>query len=807
MSKQSRTEPRYQVKYPDMRVNGRLFPSWVLANYKKYKLDPIKSKEGEDPCKKRDDTGMQELQLYQKFLSAYLDYRSPYHDALIYHGLGAGKTASAINIYNTLYNYTPGWNVFILIKSTLKAGWLDELKTWLKKDEYEYRYKNIIFINYDSPTADKKFLEAMKSIDRSKKSLYVIEESHNFMRNVYSNISSSSGKRAQTIYDYIIQDKTENPDTRVILLSATPAINHPFEVALMFNLLRPGTFPKSESEFNSLFISTEAYPVINKTNKNMFQRRILGLVSYYIGSTPDRFARKQIKFVNVPMSDYQETVYKYYEEIEEKQAMQAKQRGGMSQTYKSYTRQSCNFVFPPISQQVNGENRPRPGKFRISERDALKLVEGKDINDEGNERTEEAQEEGKEDNKLKAEKGMTTVMNVSQYLKALDLFVSSFQNYLKEADEEDKKAKYTLMDMVDAFKKYDGEFLDFNNDNKIKKCKLYEAMHKCSAKMLTMCFNIMRSKGPVTVYSNYVLMEGIQIYKIYLEAFGFYSYLKAGKFVENKEAYIEYHGQIEMDMRRKLMKLYNQKENIHGKLIKIILISPAGSEGLSLRNVRQTHIMEPYWNEVRIEQMIGRGIRQCSHEELPMEERTVEVFRYNSIRTKINKQTTDQYIEMLARKKAGLTQSFLDAIKEASIDCVLNMPHNELDQKYKCFQFDETSLFSKNVGPAFKKDLDDDKKIDNGLNSSNSITHRIKVLKISAVILLTEPPKEGEVAQEAKYSKQKDYWYYSKTGVVYDFDLKYAVGKVGFDADGLPMKLTKDIYIIDKVIPIPIIDE
>ena len=282
----SRTESRYQVKYPDMRVNGRLFPSWILANYKKYKLDPIKIKQGEDPCKRDEGMGTQDFQLYQKFISAYLDYKSPYHDILVYHGLGAGKTAATINVYNVLYNYNPGWNVFLLLKSTLRNNWINEIKRWLKKDEYEYRYRNIIFINYDSPTADKKFLEAIKSVDKSKKSMYIIEECHNFIRNVYSNISSSTGKRAQTIYDYIIQDKTENPDTRVVMLSATPAINHPYELALLFNLLRPGIFPKSESEFNGLFISNESYPVINKTNKNMFQRRILGLVSFYIGSKP-----------------------------------------------------------------------------------------------------------------------------------------------------------------------------------------------------------------------------------------------------------------------------------------------------------------------------------------------------------------------------------------------------------------------------------------------------------------------------------------------------------------------------------------
>ena len=42
------------------------------------------------------------------------------------------------------------------------------------------------------------------------------------------------------------------------------------------------------------------------------------LVSYYIGSTPDYYAKKNINYLDVEMSEYQTFIYKYYEEIEEK---------------------------------------------------------------------------------------------------------------------------------------------------------------------------------------------------------------------------------------------------------------------------------------------------------------------------------------------------------------------------------------------------------------------------------------------------------------------------------------------------------
>jgi SNF2 family N-terminal domain. len=306
---------RKRDKYIDLKINGRLFPSWVLANFKHFKLPDMVKVSNEDPCFRKSKL---ELRKYQVFLSRYLDFNSSYKNILIYHGLGSGKTTSAINIYNMLYNYTPGWNVFILIKATLKNHpWMSDLNVWLKEEERKFRFENIIFVSYDSPIADKSFMDAVKNADSSKKSMYIIDEVHNFIRNVYSNISTRQGRRAVSIYDYIIQDQKENDGTRVVLLSGTPAINSPYELALLFNLLRPNIFPKSESIFNQEFISTSSFKTLNYSKKNLFQRRIIGLVSYYIGATLDYYASKTINYVDVEMSKYQEDIYTYFEDIEE----------------------------------------------------------------------------------------------------------------------------------------------------------------------------------------------------------------------------------------------------------------------------------------------------------------------------------------------------------------------------------------------------------------------------------------------------------------------------------------------------------
>ena len=754
--------------YPDLKINGRLFPLWILKNFKKYKLDPIIKKEGEDPCNITTTSGIKELRKYQQFIGAYLDYHSPFRDILIYHGLGSGKTAAAVNIYNMLYNYNPSWNIFVLIKASLKNDpWLRDLKDWLNDKDKDDRMSNIKFIHYDSPKADRDFITAIKNADSQKKNMYIIEEAHNFIKNVYNNITQKTGRRAYTIYDYIQKEKKENSNTRIILLSGTPAVNNPFEIALIFNLLRPETFPMKESHFNELYITDGKLPTLNSKNKNMFQRRIMGLVSYYYGSTTDLFAEKTIIIKKIPMDKYQQDVYEHFEYIEEQ--LEKKRKSG-TKVYKSYTRQASNFVFPIISQKINGENRPRPSKFKLSEEESEKILEGKI-------------------NKVLDTK---TQLDIVLYLETIKNYIDSFRTYLISKNENDTKNNYTIHDDINIFKtEYKFKFKQFWEGH-TKKSTLLNTLYACSCKMTAIMFYMLRSKGPILVYSNYVKMEGLELFKIYLNMLNYTEYGKE----QNKPflAYTEFHGEIDPEIRSKNLFNFNQEKNIDGSIIRVILISPAGAEGISLLNVRQVHVLEPYWNEVRIEQLIGRAVRQCSHKALPLEERKVDVFRYLAIRSdnKKDKDTTDQEIYDLAKAKSALIETFLKTLKEIAVDCELFKNHNMINGKYSCFKFNEKSYFEGFIGPTYKDDIYYDKKIDNGLNSINSEIKKIKVLKIKAVYKINEN----------ELSNVDTYWYNPESGIVYDIDLDFQMGKIYSD-NGIPRKLDKDIYIIDQYINIP----
>ncbi len=130
-------------------------------------------------------------------------------------------------------------------------------------------------------------------------------------------------------------------------------------------------------------------------------------------------------------------------------------------------------------------------------------------------------------------------------------------------------------------------------------------------------------------------------------------------------------------------------------------------------------------------------------------------------------------------------------MKEVAIDCELFKAHNMMRNKYRCFQFNEVSLFDKNIGPAYKEDIIEDMKNSNGSNSVNSITIKVRVIKIRGIIDNNE--------QDIQY-----YWYNPDSGTVYDIDLNYPVGQVKINDDGVADKLDKDTYRIE-IINIPTI--
>jgi hypothetical protein len=195
-------------------------------------------------------------------------------------------------------------------------------------------------------------------------------------------------------------------------------------------------------------------------------------------------------------------------------------------------------------------------------------------------------------------------------------------------------------------------------------------------------------------------------------------------------------------------KLQSRKieNNFLGETIKILMITSSGAEGINLKNTRFVHIMEPYWNMVRPQQVIGRARRICSHQDLPEELRTVKVFLYmaiisddisldkhknlrgrdvsrltNKMSSNIDDSTllgryvrqlstipgvvtTDQQLFERALQKDQVNSQILTAVKESSIDCTL---YENKEENLSCFSFGEVRTNAFSSKPNIQEDMAD----------------------------------------------------------------------------------------------------
>ena len=225
-------------------------------------------------------------------------------------------------------------------------------------------------------------------------------------------------------------------------------------------------------------------------------------------------------------------------------------------------------------------------------------------------------------------------------------------------------------------KKISDEGLESLTDNKIR-----ENLAKYSCKLDKIMTSVRRAKGKIFLYSGFKEHAGLKTVIRVMEAFGYKNYIEHGP---GKKRFAVWSGDETIAQKDEIREVYNRIDNLYGEKLKIILGSPSIKEGVSLKAVRYVHVLEPYWNKSRLEQVVGRASRFCSHINLPKDERDVKVYVYVAMHPD-EPITVDQYIKKLSETKNKIIKQFEDAIKEAAIDCELNINANQTDeQRIRC---------------------------------------------------------------------------------------------------------------------------
>jgi hypothetical protein len=261
-------------------------------------------------------------------------------------------------------------------------------------------------------------------------------------------------------------------------------------------------------------------------------------------------------------------------------------------------------------------------------------------------------------------------------------------------------------------------------DNKDPSSRLSEF----SPKLYEMIKRINASKGSNLVYSQFKTVEGLGVLGIALQANGYtpitilgdkppFSFspetvatLQNPQF--NKKRFLTFTGEGSKERRQLTLDVFNgnleklpasmklllqqagfeKDRNLYGDLCWVIGITGAGAEGISLKCCRSVHIMEPYWNNVRLDQVKGRAIRICSHKDLPFKDREVDIYTYYTVfseeQRKTSKvaaifmssdkgKTSDENVYEVSMKKDKVNQELLQVMKGAAVDCLLNAADNE----------------------------------------------------------------------------------------------------------------------------------
>ena len=497
--------------------------------------------------------------------------------------------------------------------------------------------------------------------------------------------------------------------------------------------------PDTLEEFKKYFIDDKN----QVKNENLFKRRILGLTSYFpdIDALLPKF-NKSMNFhvVKMEMSDFQ---FKIYEEARvqerklELQNAKKRKKGGDNiyddavSTYRIFSRAFCNFVFPRPTIL-----RPFPNEGNSLETAIIENIANEDeIDAVSKEQAALATQAKIELDEAEAESG-----------EGDKVFDKTYEGRIKAAlhELENKSDQFLTPDTLKTY----------------------------SPKFLNILENVLddKHKGLHLIYSSFRTLEGIGILKLIFEANG-YTEFKLKKSVDGnyfididpedrgKPTFALYTGTESAEVKEIIRNIFNSnwqfvpssiteeltsmsQNNYLGEIIKIFMITASGAEGISLQNVRYVHLVEPYWHPVRLEQVIGRARRICSHQNLPSELQTVDVFLYLMIfsqqqlstddsielrlkdKSKIDNSTpltSDQALYEISTIKEDINKSILKSVKEASIDCILHLKGDNKEQ-LKCFSFGDAPPEKLSYLPSIEQEEDD------SISKGNK-----KEVKISAV--------------------------------------------------------------------------
>jgi len=698
--------PQFQSKI----YKKREFQYYRSSQRKKIKDYDDLEKYRADSCTKKPTANP-----HQSFLSNYISPKTPYRGVLIFHGVGTGKTLSAISIAENFKNNIKRYQtkIYVLVPGPLiRDNWKNEIIKYFGKDyfkeipydnnneesvkEAEKAVKNLInqtyrFMSYktfyrkvlgeriiEKKTTDEKTQKtyrkneegeyerdvAIDKIESLDNTILIVDEAHNL-----TGTDHGLNNYGQAVKQIIRKSK----NIRVVLLSATPMKNFADDIIELINFIRPKDFPIQREK---IFTSDKSSNMeLKPGGLEYFKSMTNGYVSYFRGADPFLYALKneigdvhpELLFTPLVLCNMKDFQYNAYTEITKKFEEDALERNSGS---------ISNFALP------------------IYENSTLSATYGND--------------------------------GFNKLLKQLDTHHIQLCNAINKKIFNGKyKNPNQLIRLNQSKTGFTGDIL--LKDNLIYfSSKMYECFKNVSELV-----DGKRGASLGFIYCNLVKV-GIDLFEEVLLMNGYLTFKENGEYdiqdntidyqygltyVEYKKkygkekfypaVYIKFTGtddDEELDEPDEkvniLKKTFNDITNKNGKIIKLVLGSKVMNEGITLSNVKDIHILDTHYNLGRVIQVIGRAVRYCVHYNLMSEKNPYpEVNIYKYVVNIPNKLSAEIELYRKAEKKLMLIKKLERSMKEVAIDCHINYQANmfiEEDEKSKhCLPPDKTKNIKK----------------------------------------------------------------------------------------------------------------
>jgi uncharacterized membrane protein YgcG len=690
-----------------------------------------------------------ELAPHQRFVRDFMSSDTPYNSLLLFHGLGTGKTCSAIGVCEEMRRHIQQFGlrkkIMVIaspnVQENFKLQLFDERKLVQKNGYWNIQScagrnfiqdilplgsknvprrvivaeaKRIIRENYafmgyiEFSNRIAKLMERQQDGDLTEEQkrqlldrefsnrLLVIDEVHN--------IRITGDVKSKKVTSNLLSVVRNATNLKLLLLSATPMFNDIREVVWLMNLLNAND-GRAMYSAKDLFTrdgflkeETAVHPRMRESALELLRRKLTGYVSFVRGENPFSFPlriypslfdkkrttfaakftypkvqlngtriREGLKYSDLFLSPLGEVQRRGYELLCDQLVKKLPEgedleRGIGWQTVDPLL-QALNIVYPTPATASSSSSSSSSSGSSSSDSSSSSGSSGSSGSSSGSSDSAPARVA---DRSFIGTEGLQSVMSYT---------ASNYRGFSYRSDTPErifqqpalKKYSYKIHAILERIKRSTGVCIVYSQYIGGGCVPMALALEEAGFR---------RTEGNKSLFTEYNKAGGggrdnlmdVNTMKTYAEC----SKDERKNFRQARYAMITGNGGLTPNSVKELKKA-TQDSNAEGGDVKVIIISRAGSEGIDFKYVRQMHVMEPWYNMGRIEQIIGRAIRFCSHAALPLEQRNCEVYMH-ATKPRGDWEELDMYIYRVAERKAVEVGKVTRMLKEISVDCYLNHP-------------------------------------------------------------------------------------------------------------------------------------